>query len=152
MKAALKQMARDEKRLDRMVANYHVRKAYKQRQTGRLPGWMKPIPCLCRVKHYSQGYTSPCGKWVCSDYVRRERDFQLQNSDIMTERKKNEAYWKQMKASAGSRARRYANKYGVSIEQATLELEYYDVLVAEERAVVADAMTRYLPRQSCEEE
>ena len=152
MKAALKEMARDEKRLDGMVANYHVRKAYRQRQTGRLPGWMKPIPCLCKIKHYSQGYTSPCGRWVCSDYVRRERNYQLQNSDIMTERKKNAAYWKQMKTAAGSRVRRYANKYGVSIEDAEIQLQYYDMLAAEESAVVADAMTRYLPRKSHEEE
>lgn len=70
----------------------------------------------------------------------------------MTERKKNAAYWKQMKAAAGSRVRRYANKYGVDIEQAEIELQYYDMLQAEEKAVVADAMTRYLPRKSHEEE
>ena len=46
MKAALKQAARDEKRLDGLVANYQVRKWYRQNQTGRLPRWMKPIPCL----------------------------------------------------------------------------------------------------------
>lgn len=70
----------------------------------------------------------------------------------MTERKKNAAYWKQMKTAAGSRVRRYANKYGVSIEDAEIQLQYYDMLAAEEQAVVADAMTRYLPRKSHEEE
>lgn len=70
----------------------------------------------------------------------------------MTERKKNAAYWKQMKAAATSRVRRYANKYGVSMEEAEIQLQYYDMLLAEESAVVSDAMTRYLPRKPHEEE
>ena len=70
----------------------------------------------------------------------------------MTERKKNAAYWKQMKTGAGSRVRRYANKYGVSMEEAEIQIQYYDMLRAEESAVVTDAMTKYLPRKPREEE
>ena len=152
MKAALKQAARDEKRGDGLVARYHVRKWYRQHQTGRLPSWMRPIPCLCRIKHYSQGYVSPCGRSACTKHVRRERRRQLNESDIMTERKKNAAYWKQMKASSGSRARRYANKYGVSLKDAEWQIQYFDMLEKEEAQAIAEQMREYLPRKSHEEE
>lgn len=152
MKAALKEMARDEKRRDRLVANYHVRKAYRQRQTGRLPGWMKPIPCLCKVKHYSQGYTSPCGRWVCSDYVRRERYFQLQNSDIMTERKKNEAYWKQMKAKENKQIYAWSRNKLQNFKDAKLEVQMRQFLDKAEADAIWEEAAVYLPRKSHEEE
>lgn len=152
MKAALRQAAQDEERLDGLIANYQVRKWYRQNQTGRLPKWMKPIPCLCRVKHYSQGYTSPCGKWACTQYVKLERKNQLRRSEKMTERKKNAAYWRQMKASSGSRARRYAKKYGVSLEDAKWQIQYFDMLEKDEADAIAEEMRVYLPGRSYEEE
>ena len=124
-----------------------VKQAYKRKQSGKMSAWMKPIPCLCKVKHYSWcAYTSPCGKWVCDDYVRRERRFQLYNSDIMKERKKNVSYWRQMKAASGSRVRRYADKYGISIEKAELQLQYLDMLDAEDARRLRRESAVYIPK------
>lgn len=46
----------------------------------------------------------------------------------MAERKKHAAYWKQMRARHTAPIRAYAEKYGVSYEQAKIELEYKAVL------------------------
>lgn len=152
MKAALKYHAREERALESAAAKYHVRKWYRQNQTGRNPAWMKPIPCLCRVKHYSQGYTSPCGRWVCSDYVRRERIFQLENSDIMTERKKNATYWKQMRARADKKYRKYAKDNRVDIETARFEMSVLRELDKAERDAIWEEAALYIPSFLSEEE
>jgi len=152
MKAALRQAARDEKRLDELVANYQVRKWYRQNQTGRLPRWMKPIPCLCRVKHYSQGYTSPCGKWACSEYVRKERYEQLRNSDVMTERKKNAAYWKQMKAKENKEIYAWSRDKLQNFKDAKVEVQMRQFLDREEANAIWEEAALYLPRKSHEEE
>ena len=81
-----------------------------------------------------------------------ERKQQLRRSDKMTERKKNAAYWRQMKAGSGSRARRYAKKYGVSLKDAEWQIQYFDMLEKEEADAIAEQMREYLPRKFHEEE
>lgn len=50
----------------------------------------------------------------------------------MAERKKNAAYWKQMKAARSKRVLAYAKKHGITYEQALVELEYYEMLESED--------------------
>jgi hypothetical protein len=146
MKAALKQMAREDARLNELVDNYQVRKWYRQNQTGPLPRWMKPIKCLCKVPHYSRGYTSPCNRWVCTDYVKRERKYQLRNSDVMTERKKNANYWRMMMKTKDTRVSLYAKKHGIALDKAKFEVELLDAVEKAEADAIWEDAAFYIPK------
>ena len=64
----------------------------------------------------------------------------------MTNRKKNAAYWKQMRAGKRSRIERYAHKHGISYNKADLELQLIDVMEAEIRRQMAIDSEYYVPR------
>ena len=64
----------------------------------------------------------------------------------MTTRKKNAAYWKQMRAGKRSRIERYAHKHGISYNKADIELQLIDVMEAEIRRQMAIDSEYYVPR------
>ena len=61
----------------------------------------------------------------------------------MTERKKNAAYWKQMRNASDTRTKEFADKYGVTLKQARLELQLIDVLAQEDQQFLIDEGLRY---------
>lgn len=63
----------------------------------------------------------------------------------MTARKKNAAYWKQMRAGKRSRIERYAHKHGISYKKADLELQLLDVMEAEIRRQMSIDSEYYVP-------
>ena len=108
-----------------------VRRHYARQ--GRKPDWMQIVPkCLCRTPFYVHGRFVPCAKERCQRHVDNERRVYLGESAIMAERKKNAAYWKQMKAARSKRVLAYAKKHGITYEQALRELEYYEMLESED--------------------
>lgn len=115
------------------MARYYVNKFYNNQ--GKSKPWQKPLRCLCKHKDalYVHGKYVPCGRRKCQEFVDGVRRDKYQESVIVTERKKNTAFWKQMKAAKHSRIDRYARKHGISQEQASLELELIDAMEAEFR-------------------
>lgn len=69
----------------------------------------------------------------------------------MTARKKNAAYWKQMRAGKRSRIERYAHKHGISYTKADLELQLLDIMEAEARLDLAIESAYYQPSHGEEE-
>jgi hypothetical protein len=95
---------------------------------------------------------SPCGKWACSEYVRKERYEQLRNSDVMTERKKNAAYWKQMKAKENKEIYAWSRDKLQNFKDAKVEVQMRQFLDREEANAIWEEAALYLPRKSHEEE
>ena len=111
---------------------------------GTKPDWQVAVPkCKCRLPYYVHGRFVQCGKDKCQRYVDEFRRIQLSESKIMAERKKNAAFWKQMRARHTAPIRAYAKKYGVSYEQAKLELEYKAMLEEIDREYLVQEGLRF---------
>jgi hypothetical protein len=121
----LEKKALDDQALENKFARYLVNKLY-DNQERRKP-WKKPIKCLCKGKNvsYVHGYTVPCGKYRCQEHVNKLRREIIMTSKEMTERKKNTAFWKQMRAAKRGEVYEYARKHGISHEAASIELQWW---------------------------
>ena len=129
-----------------METRYYVNKYYKQQ--GKVRPWYKPLRCLCKHKDalYVHGKYVPCGRIKCQKFVDNLRRDKFRSLEIVTTRKKNAAYWKQMRAGKRSRIERYAHKHGISYNKADLELQLIDVMEAEIRRQMAIDSEYYVPR------
>lgn len=65
----------------------------------------------------------------------------------MGERKKNAAFWKQMRARHTAPIRAYARKYGVTYEQAELELAYKAMLDQDDQDFLIMEGLRFDPKR-----
>ena len=134
-----------EKRLEGLVTRYYVNKYYKHQ--GKVRPWTKPLRCLCKHKDalYVHGKYVPCGRRKCQEFVDGVRRDMFRRSDIVTNRKKNAAYWKQMRAGKRSRVERYAHKHGISYNKADLELQLIDIMEEEIKRQMAIESEYYVP-------
>jgi hypothetical protein len=147
-KRYLREQSRIEEALENKMARYLVNKLYDNQ--GRTKPWRKPIKCLCKGKNvsYVHGYTVPCGKYRCQEYVNKLRREMIMTSKEVTERKQNTAFWKQMRAAKRGRVYEYAKKHGISHELASLELQWWDVLEYElKQAIMIESEYYYHPEE-----
>ena len=119
--------------LENKMARYLVNKLYDSQ--GRTKPWRKPIKCLCKGNYvsYVHGYTVPCGKYRCQEYVNKLRREMIMTSKEMTERKQNTAFWKQMRAARKGDVYAYAKKHNISHEAASVEMQWWQYLDEELR-------------------
>ena len=140
-----------ENRLEELETRYYVKKYYSTH--GKSKPWERPLRCLCKHKDalWVHGKYVPCGKYKCQKFVDNLRRDTFRNVEIVTQRKKHAAYWKQMKAGKRSRIQRYADKHGISLRKADLELQLIDVMEDELRRQMA-IESEYYRQPSGEEE
>ena len=126
-----------QKRLENLEDRYYVKKYYNTH--GKAKPWERPLRCLCKHKDalWVHGKYVPCGRYKCQKYVDNIRRDMFREAEIVKQRKKNAAYWKQMRAGKRSRIERYANKHGISLRKADLELQLLDVMEDEFRRQMA---------------
>ena len=134
-----------------MVTRYYVNKHYKRQ--GKSRPWYKPIRCLCKHKDalWVHGKYVPCGRNKCQKFVDNLRRGLYRESEIVTNRKKNVAYWQRMRNGHRNRITRYANKHNISYKKADLELQLLDVMEAELIAELAIESAYYIPSSEEEE-
>ncbi len=71
----------------------------------------------------------------------------------MAEREKNAAFWKQMRAIHTRRVAEYAKKYDLSLKQASLELQWKDMLDQDDRQfLIEEGLRLDSSSHRCEEE
>ena len=69
----------------------------------------------------------------------------------MSERKKNVKLWQRLKAAHRKKTSDYARKHGLSIAQASLEMEYFDMLDKELTEIIRAESAPYISSTSEEE-
>lgn len=137
--------------MENLETRYYVNKYYNNQ--GKSRPWKRPVRCLCKHKDalWVHGKYVPCGRYKCQKFVDNLRRDKFRSTEIVTEREKNTAFWKQMKAAKASRVKRYARKHGISYKQADLELQLLDAMEEEYRRFMR-VESEYYYRQSSEEE
>ena len=63
----------------------------------------------------------------------------------MAERKKNVKLWQRLKAAHRKKTSDYARKHGLSVDQAALEMEYFDMLDKELIEIMRQESAPFLP-------
>lgn len=69
----------------------------------------------------------------------------------MAERKKNVKLWQRLKAAHSKKVSDYARKHGLSIAQASIEMEYFDMLDKELTEIMRLESVPYIASSSEEE-
>jgi hypothetical protein len=72
-------------------------------------------------------------------------------SGLMAERKKNVKLWQRLKALHREKTHSYARKHGLSYDQASLEMEYFDMLDKEIAALIRAESVPYISSKIEEE-
>jgi hypothetical protein len=75
----------------------------------------------------------------------------ISGSGLMAERKKNVKLWQRLKAAHAKKTSDYARKHGLSIDQASIEMEYFDMLDRELMAIIRQESEPYVVSSSEEE-
>ena len=69
----------------------------------------------------------------------------------MVERKKNVKLWQRLKAAHRKKTSDYARKHGLSIAQASLEMEYFDMMDKELEEILRIESAPYISESDSEE-
>lgn len=69
----------------------------------------------------------------------------------MAERKKNVKLWQRLKAAHNKKVSDYARKHGLSIAQASIEMEYFDMLDKEITELIRLESVPYFSESDSEE-
>ena len=141
----LDEQARTDRILSNKFGRYLINNLYERQ--GRSKPWKKPIKCLCKGKDvlYTHGRYVPCGRYKCQQYVNEVRRKSLEGNELMKQRKTNTKYWKELRQRRQTPVKVWANRYGVSVEQATLELQLRAILEEEIRQFLIAEDLRYDP-------
>lgn len=76
----------------------------------------------------------------------RERYKEIEESQVLKERKKNAAYWKQMKAASQAKYVRYAKDKLMSYPRAEFEVGVFEALDKAEADAIWDEAALYIPK------
>ena len=91
------------------------------------------------------GHFVPCGRHKCQQYVNKLRRDILEGLELMTQRKSNSSYWKKLESQENAKTRAFAKKYGISVDQARLEMQLQSMLAEEDMRYLIEEGLRYDP-------
>jgi hypothetical protein len=69
----------------------------------------------------------------------------LEGLELMTQRKSNSSYWKKLESQENARVKAFSKKYGISVDQARLELQLRSILAEEDLRYLIEEGLRYDP-------